>query len=168
MTSNWITILYYYITFINQSTLTKWGCRSSSWKELLVKTFSFTWVTAGLQEEKKTQKTVTLAVKSQIKHDIWTHGVLTDLRTSGISGLFRKRDDVLMKGLSWPLSSSCSFWGDVFGFDGNIDAAWSSFFVFILAFSFLCLAEPWSWFPNEAFLFPFADFFCKRKHRWCT
>lgn len=107
------------------------------------------------------------------------------LRTSGISGLFLKRDDVLINGLPWSPCSSGAFFGNVFTFDGDFAAVislWSPFssvslllllregLLGVCSFClcvccwpvwliFLCLEALLSWGSKTAFLFD-CSFFC--------
>jgi len=162
--------------------LTRWGCRFSSSKVLLVKTFSFTRFTAGLEGEKKWHAKVNfekdLSPFTQAKRRC------IYLRTSGISGLFLKRDDVLINGLPWSPCSSGAFFGNVFTFDGDFAAVislWSPFssvslllhregLLGVCSFClcvccwpvwliFLCLEALLSWGSKTAFLFD-SCFFC--------
>lgn len=149
---------------------------------LLVKTFSFTWFTAGLGE-KKTNK---LHAKVNLEKDSspFTQAQMCCIypRTSGISGLFLKRDDVLINGL--PCSSG-AFFGNVFTFDGDFAAEFSpwsafssvslllllwegllgvcSFCLYVCCWPvwliFLCLEALLSWGSKTAFLFDSSFFF---------
>lgn len=165
--------------------LTRWGCRFSSSNVLLVKTFSFTRFTAGLKWEKN-------GMERSVLRKTWVHCPFTQaqmcciyLRTSGISGLFLKRDDVLINGLPWSPCSSGAFFGNVFTFDGDFAALislWSPFssvslllllregLLGVCSFClcvccwpvwliFLCLEALLSWGSKTGFLFD-CSFFC--------
>ncbi len=150
---------------------------------LLVKTFSFIWFTAGLGEKKGQVNCMQRSILRK------TAGPFTKaqmcciyLRTSWISGLFLKRDDVLINVL---LCSSGSFFGNVFTFDGDFAAEFSPWSVFssgsllvllwegllgVCSFClcvccwpvwwiFLCLEALLSWGSKTAFLFDSSFFF---------